>query len=244
MKISAIAVRKTPQSNAGIQVFPSNKTWTYQFCGLGAACSIDSGQATATRGRLVRREALEVALYTFKFVPAIDSVVAFMPPPPGQTTTTLLFLQKSNLKDQLSLPLSKTLTLRRAAAADRSRHGRGGDDRQADAAHGLLVHAHPAPGRQRGADPRSGRDVGSRPPSGSSALHPRSAVPRPSGLQATLGVSLDELEHAPPGVVRRVGVLLELAVEEAVRGAVVGDDLVLDAGRGRAPRRRRRSARR
>ena len=83
VKISAIAVRKAPQSNTGIQVFASNKTWTDQLCGLGAACSIDSGQATATRGRLVRREALEVALYTFKFVPAIDSVVAFMPPPPG-----------------------------------------------------------------------------------------------------------------------------------------------------------------
>jgi hypothetical protein len=113
VKISAIAVRKKPQSNAGIQVFPSNQTWTYQFCGLGAACSIASGQASSTRGRLVRREALEVALDTFKFVPSVDSIVAFMPPPPGQTTTTLLYLQKSNLKEQLSQPLSKTLTLPR-----------------------------------------------------------------------------------------------------------------------------------
>lgn len=110
VKISTLAVRKAPQSNTGMQILSSNKTWTDQLCGLGAACSIDSGQATATRGRLVRREALEVALYTFKFVPAIDSVVAFMPPPPGQTTTTLLFLEKSNLKDQLSTPLKKTLT--------------------------------------------------------------------------------------------------------------------------------------
>ena len=61
----------------------------------------------------MRREALEVALDTFKFVPSIDSIVAFMPPPPGQTTTTLLYLQKSNLKEELSQPLSKTLTLPR-----------------------------------------------------------------------------------------------------------------------------------
>jgi hypothetical protein len=47
----------------------------------------------------VRREALEVALDTFKFVPSVDSIVAFMPPPPGQTTTTLLYLQKSNLRN-------------------------------------------------------------------------------------------------------------------------------------------------
>ena len=76
----------------------------------------------ATRGRLVRREALEVALYTFKFVPSVDSIVAFMPPPPGQTTTTLLFLQKSNLKDQLSQPLNKTLTLRRPPLPTDRRH--------------------------------------------------------------------------------------------------------------------------
>ena len=37
---------------------------------------------------------------------------------------------------------------------------------------------------------------------------------------------------ALPGVRRGVGVLLELAVEEAVRRARVGDDLVLDPGRG------------
>ena len=111
VSISALAVRKKAQSNAGIQVLSSSKTWTDQFCGLGASCSIASGKASQTRGRLVRREALEVALYTFKFAPAIDSVVAFMPPPPGQTTTTLVLLQKSDLKQELSQPLRKTLPL-------------------------------------------------------------------------------------------------------------------------------------
>jgi hypothetical protein len=80
-----------------------------EFCGLGSQCSIASGQASETRGRLVRREALEAALYTFKFVPAIDSVVAFMPPPPGQSQSTLLYLQKSQLSKELSQPLRKTL---------------------------------------------------------------------------------------------------------------------------------------
>ena len=42
----------------------------------------------------------------------------------------------------------------------------------------------------------------------------------------------DERERAPPGVVRRVGELGLLAIEEAVRRAVVDDDLVLDAGAG------------
>ncbi len=108
--ISNFAV-KSVKASSGIQVIPSGKTWTEQLCGLGASCSISSGTATVTRGRLVRREALEVALYTFKFVPAIDSIVAFMPPPPGQTATTLLYLQKSALKPELKQPLDKTLTL-------------------------------------------------------------------------------------------------------------------------------------
>jgi hypothetical protein len=109
--MSNIAVRTTAGQNAGIQVFPTNSTWTDQLCGLGTACSIATGQPSFTRGRLVRREALEVALYTFKFVPGIDSVVAFMPPPAGQTTAELLYLQKSQLQQQLSQPLTKTLPL-------------------------------------------------------------------------------------------------------------------------------------
>jgi hypothetical protein len=41
----------------------------------------------------------------------------------------------------------------------------------------------------------------------------------------------DEREHPFPGVCRRGGVLLELAVEEAVGSPVVDDELVLDARR-------------
>src|SRR5581483_7210052 len=78
--------------------------------GLGTDCSIASGQATTTRGRLVRREALELALYTFKFVPQIKSVAAFMPPPPGQNIHQMIYFQQADMKDQLSRPLSQTLS--------------------------------------------------------------------------------------------------------------------------------------
>ena len=70
------------RATTGSRSSASASAWTDQFCGLGADCAIDQGKPSETRGRLVRREALEVALYTFKFVPAINSVVAFMPPPP------------------------------------------------------------------------------------------------------------------------------------------------------------------
>ena len=39
---------------------------------------------------------------------------------------------------------------------------------------------------------------------------------------------VDEREHAPPRVVGRIGEVGLLAIEEAVRRAVVDDDLVLD----------------
>jgi hypothetical protein len=110
VSISNLAIRTTPNGKA-IKIVPSTHIWTDEFCGLGSQCSISAGQPTVARGRLVRREALEVALYTFKYVPSIDSVVAFMPPPPGQSQSTLIFLQKDNLKKQLDQPLSATLPL-------------------------------------------------------------------------------------------------------------------------------------
>jgi hypothetical protein len=109
--IKAIAIRKAPNTNTGIEVLPSTKTEMFNFCGLGDRCSISGGKATSTRGRLVRREALEVALYTFKFVPGIDSIIAFMPPPPGQSSSSVLFLRKQNYKDALDRPLAETLKL-------------------------------------------------------------------------------------------------------------------------------------
>jgi hypothetical protein len=109
ISIKAIAIRKAPQSDTGIEVLNSAGSEMYTFCGLGNRCSIATGTATKLRGRLVRREALEVALYTFKFVPTVNSVIAFMPPAPGATSSSLLFLRKENFKQQLSRPLKYTL---------------------------------------------------------------------------------------------------------------------------------------
>jgi hypothetical protein len=109
--IKAVAVRKAPQSNTGILIYGTDKTQDYTLCGLGQHCSISTGTATPARGRLVRREALEVALYTFKFAPSVDSIAAFMPPAPGQSTSYVLYLRKDDLKDQLHKPLQTTLPL-------------------------------------------------------------------------------------------------------------------------------------
>ena len=107
--ISNIAVQNVKPGKS-IDIVNSGGTWVDNFCGLTPSCAIGNGKATIQRGRLVRREALEVALYTFKFVPSIKAVLAFMPPPPGGGST-LLYLQRSDLQKQLSEPLSKTLPL-------------------------------------------------------------------------------------------------------------------------------------
>jgi hypothetical protein len=89
----------------------SSSSVMYTLCGLGAACSIPSGTPSVARGTLVRREILELALYTFKYVSGVNSVVAFMPPKDGAESTPhyAILLQKSTLKSELDQPLTDTL---------------------------------------------------------------------------------------------------------------------------------------
>ena len=108
--IFALAVQRSPYSSSSAQVHLTHDTWTYTLCGAGGRCSL-GGQPTQTRGRLVRREALEVALYTFKFAPQLSSLLVYLPPVPGEPPTTVLYFERSQLAAQLSQPLDKTLTL-------------------------------------------------------------------------------------------------------------------------------------
>ena len=96
----------------GDQIIPvsSSNSLMYNLCGLGTSCSIASGTPSQARGTLVRREILELALYTFKYVPGINSIVAFMPPRNGTATQYAVFLQKANLKPELHQPLAQTLS--------------------------------------------------------------------------------------------------------------------------------------
>ena len=121
-KVSTIAIRSSPTSSTFSRIITTGGNIQEQFCGLGSACSIQTGTPTAARERLLRREALKVALYTFKFVPSVNAVIAYMPPPPGQQPSTLLYLERSNLAHELSRPLAETLPLAKPplpAQADR-----------------------------------------------------------------------------------------------------------------------------
>ena len=110
-KISAIGFLRSANATQFDRVVRTSGNVQDQFCGIGSECSIAKGAPNAQRERLVRREALEVALYTFKYVPAVNAVIAYMPPPAGSQPNTLLYLERSNLSHELSTPLARTLPL-------------------------------------------------------------------------------------------------------------------------------------
>jgi hypothetical protein len=84
--------------------------YMYVLCGLGQNCAIPEGTASVERHRLVRREALELALYTFRYVDGVDSIIAFLPPPLGQQPTSLLFFRKKDFEHLLERPLHETIS--------------------------------------------------------------------------------------------------------------------------------------
>ena len=107
--IHYVVVRGTKGSGDKIVQVSSNDSVMYSLCGLGTSCSIASGKPSVERGTLVRRQILELALYTFKYVPGMKSVIAFMPPTPGAQPQYAIYLEKQDVEQQLKLPLVQTL---------------------------------------------------------------------------------------------------------------------------------------
>jgi hypothetical protein len=96
-----VAVRNDPSSSA-VSLIGGN-TIAYNLCGIGSSnCAIGVGAPSADRLLLLRREALELALYTFKYVSGTQNVVAILPP--GHTT------QASTLTARPPSPGSKPVT--------------------------------------------------------------------------------------------------------------------------------------
>lgn len=107
--IPFIAVRGAQGKIDVVSPISPDNSLTYSLCGFGAACSIASGKPTPARGILVRREILELALYTFKYVHNIDHVVAFIPPVKGKPQY-VVYLQRNDVARFLSEPLARTLS--------------------------------------------------------------------------------------------------------------------------------------
>jgi hypothetical protein len=104
-----VTVAVKPVSSTGNISLVNGNGVLFTLCGLGKSCAISTGKATVARGLLLRREALELALYTFRYVRDVDLVVALMPPPPGKKPTQALLFRHDDVASQLDHPLGATL---------------------------------------------------------------------------------------------------------------------------------------
>ncbi len=113
-QVRAIAVR--PDTTAGraeasdVDTLNAQNTVMYTLCGLGNACSIPEGKASIARGQLLRREALELALYSFRYIDGIDSTLVLLPPRADGKVATAVFVERSDVGRELGQPLDQTLT--------------------------------------------------------------------------------------------------------------------------------------
>jgi hypothetical protein len=91
-----------------IAVYPGNAVVSFGLCGTRSKeqCEVGS-KVSAEQQTLLRREALELSLYTLKYVDGIDSVVVFMPPEAKSQST--VFLRRSDVTDELDRPLNSLL---------------------------------------------------------------------------------------------------------------------------------------
>ncbi len=112
-----VAVNESTSSKNQSLGLLSGRTIAYNVCGLGSRDCTLAGTPSVARMLLLRREALELALYTFRYIGDSQNVVVVLPP--GHTVTAtgagtqgvtvaLLFL-RSELQPWLNVPLSRTL---------------------------------------------------------------------------------------------------------------------------------------
>jgi hypothetical protein len=106
--LAAVAIRGPSGTDQDIHVESAANAVVYSLCGLGDKCTIP-GPASEARGRLMRREALELALYTFRYVDGVDSVVALLPPPKDRDISWSLYFRRSDFTTELSKPLVDTV---------------------------------------------------------------------------------------------------------------------------------------
>jgi hypothetical protein len=114
--LRAIAVRTglAGETSEDASFYGAGDAWAYVLCGFGTSCAISEGKPSVERYDLLRREALELALYTFKYNHNIQSVLAYMPPAKkatssGTATPSLIFVRRGDVKQALDEPLRVTL---------------------------------------------------------------------------------------------------------------------------------------
>jgi hypothetical protein len=103
-----VAMRKSAEEGGAIQVH-DEKGVLYQMCGLGVNCQIDAGKPSPRRDFLLRREGLELALYTFRYLGDVKQVVVLIPASPGKAQTKALYFSRDAVRPELDRPLTSSL---------------------------------------------------------------------------------------------------------------------------------------
>jgi hypothetical protein len=106
----AVALREAPEQGGDIQIH-DDKGVLYQMCGMGPNCSIDHGKPSRERTFLLRREGLELALYSLRYLD-VKQVVVLIPPPPGKLQTVALYFRRDDVQAELERPLTSSLVPR------------------------------------------------------------------------------------------------------------------------------------
>ena len=119
VQLQAVAIRDTSPVQAAepkIEIVPTADSLMYTLCGLGQQCSIAEGTPSAERLQVLRREAIELSLYTFKYVDGVGSTIVLLPPNLGDNLESAdddqavaLFFRKKDYARELGRPLRSTL---------------------------------------------------------------------------------------------------------------------------------------
>jgi hypothetical protein len=110
--LEAIGVRRLDQSgqiNPYIGLFHASGTLIYAFCGLQTQCALQ-GDNTASQRRTLRREALELSLYSLRYLHGVDQVVSLVQSV-RDGGMDAVFLRKADLEPELRHPIRDTLPL-------------------------------------------------------------------------------------------------------------------------------------
>lgn len=119
LRLEAIGVRRL---NSGGQIDPyigmyrADNTLIYAFCGLQTNCGM-LGDNTPNRERALRRAALELSLYSFKYLKGVDQVVSLVESVKTGGASAV-FLRKDDFGPELKHPLRDTLPVRPTPGAD------------------------------------------------------------------------------------------------------------------------------
>jgi hypothetical protein len=119
LQLEAIGVRRLGsggQIDPYIGMYRADNTLIFAFCGLQTNCGMQ-GESTPDRERALRRAALELSLYSFKYLKGVDQVVSLVESLKTGGASAV-FLRKDDFGPELKHPLQDTLPQRRSLDAD------------------------------------------------------------------------------------------------------------------------------